>query len=279
MATLAKFDPPRPRSTWVFDDHGDQLDRVAGSLEALGFKAEKESDIETIGDMVEEVWGGKEAPDIIVVDQHWKTELSDLEVLGRKDIVIKSQNRVGEAIGTYLRAVDELRDSTLIMTSVRDEDLEIATGGLEPVVTLSKDDIYRFEEEGLTSDEFLARLGAEGAAESYVNGAEKYLKATARKLGLPEHMAAFLAGARSRPEDANRRLRDLLQHSRDSRARVAAILQIMTSLREAFGSHMPEDYGMGEIGVSLREVLTQGDLKELIALRDKIDDRGGGPIV
>ena len=105
------------------------------------------------------------------------------------------------------------------------------------------------------------------------------MKGTARRLGLPESTAVFMAGARSRSCDPDDRLEDLLAHSRDAHNRVRAILDVMTVLKESYGGDIPDDETLaGDIGVNLRETFTSGRFEDLLRLRYILYDRAGGPV-
>jgi hypothetical protein len=279
MVDVKERAPDTRLYAWILDDRPDQQRKIADILLAIGIEADREGDIEAIGDRVDNVISGlARRPDLIFIDQHWEIELTNLDVIGRRDITIESPRSVGIALGTFLEAVEELEDPTLVMTSINEDEVSNPVHGLRHAISVPKSEINKLlRKSSESASDALERLGIGPVSDVYISGSVKFLKSLTGAFALGDEAVADLLGSRAGSGDAESIARQLLRVSRDSRARVRLLLKIMTHLHETYGAVMPSaDEVAGDLRLPFRKFLVRGTFEDLLRISAELEWRAGG---
>ncbi len=135
MATVAEdIEDPAALTVWIADDRAKQRKVIADSFEAIGATTEREGSIAEIGQRVRDVEDeGAEPPEVIVIDQHWDLGISNLALLGRPDIPVRSRSEIGAALARYFRSRPKLDNSILLMTLVNENEVASPPPALAPL--------------------------------------------------------------------------------------------------------------------------------------------------
>lgn len=267
---------------WVFDDRVDHNKKVVASLNSVGIEALGETDISAIADPVESfVRGDGRAPDLVVIDQHWKTLLTNLDVLGKSDISLESQGLVGHALGKYIRSFPALAQVPLVMISAFNK-LDGNVQDLAPVIFIDK---QRIEDIGIRiKDALVPQMPSPSASldNDHILGAIKLIRSYAADLAIDASETIGLIGGRIAPDGTTSLdAETLLRYSRDSRDRLELLIDIMTFFAGVFRSTERTEGStllFDEFTVaSLREILLRGSFSDLIHMKALIEDKAGGP--
>jgi hypothetical protein len=267
---------------WVVDDVLKEAEKIASSFQSAGAITEANAQLVEIGDRVRSFENGSPTPDVIVIDQHWKIQNSNLGVFDRSDIKINSRQSVGTALGTFFRSMDSLDDTVLMMTSINEDEVRTFPAELAPGIAVHKSRIKALPEvikSGYDPVEALADLGIDRGAISQSRRTGKWLTYAATALGMGENDAARLAGAKRGAINSTDALRQFLWMSRDAHARSREIQTILVLLRKAYGDALPPLAQIeSDFGLALESVLLDAGFDSLVRLRVAFEAKAGGPL-
>ncbi|MCA3270547.1 MAG: hypothetical protein ING12_01005 [Roseomonas sp.] len=268
---------------WILDDRPEDQDSIAENFEAAGYDTAKEGEIDVIGELAESVQQHRRRlPDVIVLDQHWQTDLSSLEVVGRQDIAIESQTLVGLAIGRYLRSFSSLHQVKILMTSAYGDGFDPRIQALGDVVTLPKGQIFAIKkniQNGMSSIQALGGLGLDVKNDAYVNGALQFLYSTIQNFDMEPRSIGLIVGMVPSLPQTEDGLRYLIRNSRDARNRVEILLVVITALRAMYGDKLPAIEKIeSDLKLPVRSILLGGSIEDLLRVRRVLEARAGGPL-